>query len=160
MEKLADAAMKDPEYVAMIADLENGTELKEIDKTSELAKIQDHWKYLSTKTLKGGKVLILKDNVEIMIPKAERQNILNLAHRTHLGEHMMQKQLRGRVFWCNMARDIKTMVRDCDPCNRFHRSHPHEKVEVSHGSMFDIFAGHTVHSALRILQEQRLLLHS
>ena len=80
-----------------------------------------------------------------MIPKAERQNILNLAHRTHLGEHMMQKQLRGRVFWCNMNRDIKTMVRDCDPCNRFHRSHPQEKVEVSHGSMFEIFAGHTVH---------------
>ena len=42
VEKLADAAMKDPEYVAMIADLENGTELKEIDKNSELAKIQDH----------------------------------------------------------------------------------------------------------------------
>ena len=39
------------------------------------------------------------------------------------------------------------MVRDCDPCNsnRFHRSHPHKKVEVSHGSMFDLFAGHTVH---------------
>ena len=49
----------------------------------------------STITLKVGKVLILKHNVEIMIPKAERQNILNLAHRTHLGKHMMVKQLRG-----------------------------------------------------------------
>ena len=80
-----------------------------------------------------------------MIPKAERQNILNLAHQTHLGEHMMTKQLRGRVFWCNMAKDIKTMVRDCDPCQRFHRSHPHEKVEVSHESMFNIWAGHSLH---------------
>ena len=96
MEKLADAAMMDPEYVAMIADLENGTELKDIDKNSELAKIRDHWKYLSTKTLKGGKVLILKNNIEIMIPKMERQNVLNLAHRTHLGEYMITIQLRGR----------------------------------------------------------------
>ena len=39
VEKLADAAMMDAEYVAMIAHVENGTELNEIDKDSELANI-------------------------------------------------------------------------------------------------------------------------
>ena len=37
------------------------------------------------------------------------------------------------------------MVSKCDPCQRYHRSHAKEKCEVSHLSMFDIWAGHTLH---------------
>ena len=39
-EKLAIAAMLDPEYVTMIAHIENGTELNDIDKDSELANMR------------------------------------------------------------------------------------------------------------------------
>ena len=85
VEKLAIAAMSDPEYVTMIAHIENGTELNDIDKDSELPNMRSNWEDLSTITLKGGKTLILKNNVEIMIPKSERTNILNIAHQTHLG---------------------------------------------------------------------------
>merc|ERR1711947_68146 len=63
---------------------------------------------LLTITIKGGKTLILKNNVEIMIPKAERINILNIAHQTHLDQEMMVKQLSGKVFWNKMSLDIST----------------------------------------------------
>ena len=83
VEKLAIAAMSDPEYVTMIAHIENGTDLNDIPKDSELANMRSNWKDLSMITIKGGKTLILKNNVEIMIPKAERINILNIAHQTN-----------------------------------------------------------------------------
>lgn len=71
VEKLAIAAMSDPEYVTMIAHIENGRELADILKDSELGNMRSNWEDFSTITIKGGKTLILKDNVEIMIPKAE-----------------------------------------------------------------------------------------
>ena len=104
--KLAIAAMSDPEYVAMIAHIENITELADIPKESELANMRSNWKDLSTITVKGGKTLILKNNSEIMIPKLERNNILNIAHQTHLGQQMMINQLRGKVFWNKMNFEI------------------------------------------------------
>ena len=58
---------------------------------------------------------------------------------------MMVHQLRRKVFWAGMNSDIREMVAKCDPCQRYHRSHSKEKVEVSHVSMFDIWAGHTIH---------------
>ena len=54
-------------------------------------------------------------------------SILQIAHQTHLGQEMMVHQLCGKVFWADMNSDIR------------------ERVEVSHISMFDIWAGHTIH---------------
>ena len=73
-------------------------------------------KNLSTIAVKGGKTLILKNNSEIMIPKSERINILNIAHQTHLGQEMMINQLHGKVFWNKMNFDISKLVKECDPC--------------------------------------------
>ena len=120
------------EHVAMVAHIELGTEVGEISKECELSNIQSSYKDLSTVTLKGGKTLILKHNSEIMVPKNERANILGIAHQTHLGQEMMINQLRGKVFWAKMNSDIKEMVAKCDPCQRYHRSHAKETVEVRH----------------------------
>ena len=122
-----------------------GTEVGEIPKECELANMQSNYKDLSTVTLNGGKTLILKHNSEIMVPKHERANILSIAHQTHLGQEMMITQLRGKVFWYKMNSDINELVTKCDPCQRYHRSHAKERVEVSHASMFNIWAGHTLH---------------
>ena len=58
--KLSIAAMSDPEYVAMIAHIELGTELADIPKKRELANMRSNWSDLSTVTVKGA--LILKNN--------------------------------------------------------------------------------------------------
>ena len=50
--------MSDPEYVTMIAHIENGTELDDIPKDSELANMRSNWKDLSTITLNGGKIFL------------------------------------------------------------------------------------------------------
>ena len=60
VEHLGKVAMTEPDYINMIHHVEVGT--------------------LSVTTLKWGQSLILKDNCEILIPKKERDNILNIAH--------------------------------------------------------------------------------
>ena len=72
--------------------------------------MRSNWKDLSTVTVNGGKTLILKHNSEIMVPKLERNNILNIAHQTPLGQEMMTNQLRGNVFWNKMNFDINKLV--------------------------------------------------
>ena len=47
VEKLAIAAMADPEYVAMMAHIELGTEVGDIPKECELANMQSNSKDLS-----------------------------------------------------------------------------------------------------------------
>ena len=135
--------MADPEYVAMIAHIELGTEMEDIPKECELANMKSNWNVLSTVIINGGKTLILNHNSEIMVPKLERANILSIAHQTHVGQEMMVTQLCGKVFWHKMNADINKLVTECDPCQRHHRSHAKERVEVSHASMFNIWLGYT-----------------
>ena len=85
VEKLASAAMLDTDYIAMIQHIELGTEPGDIPKDCELVDMSGNWGYLSVVTLKGGQSLILKHNCEILVPKKERVNILNIAHKTHIG---------------------------------------------------------------------------
>ena len=113
----------------------------DIRKDCELADMSGDWGYLSVITIAGGQSLILKHNCEILVPKKERVNILNIAHKTHLGHEMMVTQLTGRVFWHKMNADIHKLAIQCDPCQRNHRSNSKEKVEISHESMFNLWPG-------------------
>ena len=75
-----------------------------------------------------------------MVLKHARANILSIVHQTHLGQEMMVTQLCGKMNF-----DINKLVAECDPCQRHHRSHAKERVEVSHANMFNIWLGHTLH---------------
>ena len=87
------------------------------------------WGNLSVVTIAGGQSLILKHNCEILVPKKERVNILNIAHKTHLGHESMVTQLRGRVFLHKMNADIHKVAIVCDPCQRYHISNSKEKLQ-------------------------------
>ena len=117
VEYLGNVAMTDADYLSMIHHLEAGSEKEEISKECELSSMHNHLSRLSVHTLKGGQVLILRDNTEILIPNKERNNILNLAHaENHRGVEAMTRQLRGKVFWEGMNGEAKDFVRKCEPC--------------------------------------------
>ena len=120
------AAMEDTDYIAMIQHIELGTEPKDIPKDCELADMSGDWGNLSVITIAGGQSLILKHNCEILVPKKERVNILNIAHKTHLGHESMITQLRGRVFLHKMTADVHQVATECDPCQRNHISNSKE----------------------------------
>ena len=100
-------ASNDANYMNMVSHIELGTEINEIPQECELSQLSSDYKRLSTLTLKGGRTLILRDNAEIMVPKAARENIKQIAHETHLGHDMMVRQLRGKVFWAAMNTELK-----------------------------------------------------
>ena len=79
VEHLGNVAMSDRDYITMVHHIEAGTDMAEIDKECELSKLHNYKDRLSVTTLKGGQTLILRDNVEILIPRKERKNMLNLA---------------------------------------------------------------------------------
>ena len=117
VEHLGNVAMSDKDYLTMIHHIEAGTDISEIDKECELSKLHNYINRLSVHTLKGGQVLILRDNIEILISKKERNNILHLAHATnHRGIEGMVRQMRGRIFWEGMNGDAKELLRTCEPC--------------------------------------------
>ena len=106
-----------------------------------------YYSRLSVCTLKDGYNLILKDNNEILIPEKERQQILGLAHaENHKGPEGMLHQLRGKVFWPWMSKQVHKMVSRCEPCMRLAKSNIQEDVEVKHTSLFNIYPGHTLHT--------------
>ena len=77
--------MRDQDYINMVHNIESGTDFKNVDKECELAKFHNFQNNLSVITLKGGESLILKDNCEILVPKKEQENILNIAHAKKKG---------------------------------------------------------------------------
>ena len=123
------------------------TEIKKIPKECELSDMASYYSRLSVCTLKDGYNLILKDNNEILIPEKERQQILGLAHaENHKGPEGMLHQLRGKVFWPWMSKQVHKMVSRCEPCMRLAKSNIQEDVEVKHTSLFNIYPGHTLHT--------------
>ena len=138
--------MLNADYLSMIHHLEAGSEKEEISKECELSYMHNHLSRLSVHTLKGGQVLILPDNTEVLIPKKERNNILNLAHaENHRGVEAMTRQLRGRIFWEGMNGEVKDFVRKCEPCQRNARSHKQDITEISHNNMFNISPNDILH---------------
>ena len=146
IEKLARSAMSDLEYKVMIQHLEVQTEHKHIPKECEMSQMGSYFDKLSVETLKNGTCLIIRNNKDILVPNNEREEMLNLAHaHNHRGAEGMLDQLRGKVWWPNMARQTHRLVNKCDPCQRLSRSVTQDKVEVSHENLFNTHPGHTIH---------------
>merc|ERR1711895_125988 len=146
VEKLATSASSDFDYKVMIQHLEVQTEHKQIPNDCEMADMGSYYDRLSVVTLKNGMCLILRDNKDILVPQNEREEMLGMAHaHNHCGPEGMLDQLRGKVWWPNMAKQTHRLVNRCDPCQRLSRSMTQDKVEVLHENLFNTHPGHTIH---------------
>ena len=131
----------------MVQYLETKTDIANIPKECELKDMASYYRRLSVCTLKDGHNIILKDNNEILVPEKERQHMMGFAHaENHKGPEGMLYQLRGKVFWPWMTKQIHHMVSRCDPCQRLAKSNIQENVEVKHTQLFNTYLGHTLHA--------------
>ena len=72
--------------------------------------------------------------------------MLALAHATnHRGPDGMKQQMRGRVFWEGMNKEIEALVNTCEKCQVNGRSQKKDKTEISHKNMFNLHPNHTIH---------------
>ena len=51
--------------------------------------------------------MVQKNSVEVVVPKGERQEILDELHATHMGAEGMKKLARGKMTWKNMTKDFE-----------------------------------------------------
>ena len=107
IELLADVGSQDPEYLQIVNFIENRGEASEIPQDSELRAMEGMLQELSVFQLKNGKHIIVRKNSEIYTPKGERERILEVLHYRHLGEQMMIRQVKSKLFWPGMKKLLR-----------------------------------------------------
>ncbi|UYV67845.1 hypothetical protein LAZ67_5002210, partial [Cordylochernes scorpioides] len=58
----------------------------------------------------------------IVIPKTQRNNMLNLLHQSHQGISVIQGLARESLFWPRMSIDIAEKVKNCEICQKHQKS--------------------------------------
>ena len=82
-----------------------------------------YWNYRECISLENG--LLFKDN-RLIVPEAERCQILELLHYGHYGIKRTQDRAKESVFWPDITRDIENKVKDCTICQENSSSQPKE----------------------------------
>ena len=123
VQKKAEEANLDYEYVEMMNYIEGDTEFKETDTKDDLP-------HMSVITLDSGNRLIVKDEMEILIPKCLRKQIEFIPHFSHAAAQSMITQCKGKIFWPSMRRSLQRKYESCKPCQERKASQamPHNAV--------------------------------
>lgn len=74
-------------------------------------------------------ILFLDDRM--IIPQAQRKEILEQLHRGHLGIEKSKRRARQSLFWMNMNADIERKIKLCDTCQKFQNKNQKEPM-ISH----------------------------
>ena len=136
---LAVAGAADPQYVAMLNDIENGTAAKDLPEDSELRNISGLLGELGTVVMLDGTRLIVRNGTEILIPVKERQRILETLHLTHSCDEVMIRQTKGKIFWPRMREAIKKFYLGCNSCTENRISRPQKANEIDFTNVFENF---------------------
>ena len=95
----------------------------------------------------NGYSLVIKNEEEVVIPKENREAILEEMHSTHLGVQGMKKLARGRMTWIGISKDIERVHSNCEACLTNARSKPNKnnaRCEVIPSSLELTVAGEKV----------------
>lgn len=69
--------------------------------------------------------IVIRDD-RILLPTKLRQRVLHIAHRGHPGVVAMRRNLREKMWWPCMDRDVADTVQDCAGCAAVSKQHPPE----------------------------------
>ena len=125
LENMASRASGDQDYQQMVQYIEQGTPVEEMDQDSELYAMNGERQFMGTVKMQNGFSLVVKDE-EVIIPKGDRQAILEELHSTHLSSQGMKKLVRGKMTWPGMNKDIVKLYEGCNSCLINARSKPHK----------------------------------
>ena len=113
VQKIAEEASIDPEYVEMMNYIESDTEFKNIDHNCELTLMKDNMDRMSVINLDSGTRLIVKDEKEILITKCLRKQMGDILHFSHTAAQSMITQCKGKIFWPGMHGSLQKKYEEC-----------------------------------------------
>ena len=139
VQRIAEEANLDYEYVEMLNYIEGDTDFKDIDTNCELKLMKDDLPHMSVITLDSGNRLIVKNESEILIPKSQRKQMMDILHFSHAAGQSMYTQCKGKIFWHNMCRSLQKKYEECNPCQEHKASQATPHNEVSGEDIFSHF---------------------
>jgi len=67
----------------------------------------------------------------IVVPESLREQVLNIAHESHLGIEKTKALLRTKVWWPKIDSEIKDKIKNCITCTQLQPSEPLEPLRMS-----------------------------
>jgi len=127
LQKLRESTAKDETLVL----------LKEIVKQGWPKKIQNlppelkpYWTFRERITIEDG--LLLKDRC-IIVPDADRKDILSQLHRGHQGIQKCLQRARSSVYWPKLSDELTELVTNCKTCLKFAAANRQDNIGPSLG---------------------------
>ena len=105
-----------PEYVSMLALVENRTPPRELPADSELKLVEGSLQEFRVVQLRSGDRLLCKDSA-VYVPKSARENILRTLHLCHHAPGSMIENTKGRIYWPEMRKQIHQVYANCVECS-------------------------------------------
>ena len=141
IQPLNDSANDDPDYVAVREAIASGKAIANLP-PNHPAKIYSRcWDDLSILH----NLIVLADS-RIVVPRPNRQHILDLLHKSHAGVTRTYKTARAAYYWPTMKADIETLIKCCEDCQTL-RPSQHDVVkpfpdasEPMHSVAMDLFS--------------------
>lgn len=126
----------DPSYQEIISAHKDGKLPKQLPDDHPARLLKTVWDRLSLLEQKDQPFpLLVCDDTRIVVPTAARTDILRLLHLPHSGMVKTKKAAQRLYFWPGINNDIKTMVENCQFCQKLLPSQPKEKLQLSEASL-------------------------
>ena len=118
VKNIANEGNLDVEYLAMMNQIENKTENRYISEDCELKQLSGCRDQLSLVEMGNGTRLIVRDELEILIPKSMRIEMTRVLHLSHQADTAMLHQAKQKIFWPGIQRDLKQIYDECQTCQK------------------------------------------
>ena len=107
VQKIAEEANMDPEYIEMMNYIECDTDFNDIAPDCEIKQMKEFMDRMSIVTLDAGTRLIVKDETEILIPMSLRKQMEDTLHFSHSAAQSMITQCKRKIFWPGMKKSLQ-----------------------------------------------------
>ena len=122
--ELRQAAAADLDYQLILNAVEKGTLPRNLPPEHPGRQLKSIWHSLAVEY-----DLIIYDGHRIVVPEAQRKEILRLLHKSHAGIVKTRAAARMSYFWNGINEAIKNMIDKCDQCQRLRASQREEKLQ-------------------------------
>ena len=99
VKNIANEGNLDVEYLSMMNMIKNKTENKYIPEDCELKQLSGCRDTLSLVEMGNGTRLIVRDELEILIPRSMRTEMTRVLHLSHQADTAMLNQAKQKIFW-------------------------------------------------------------
>ena len=120
LQDLEQAAQKDEAYQQMGRAFTEGKNPQELPTNHPAKTLRSVWDSVSQE----GELLAV--NGRILVPKSEREKILQLLHLPHCGITKTKQAARQLYYWDTLNNNIETMIEKCEECQQLRPSKPQE----------------------------------